>query len=44
MIKFAKIAAVLLATSAGTAYAAAPGAVAAACCALGVCCGMPCCG
>jgi hypothetical protein len=28
----------------GTAYAAYPTAFVAACCALGVCCGMPCCG
>jgi hypothetical protein len=44
MIRFAKIAIVLFAGTASAAFAAAPGAVTAACCALGVCCGLPCCG
>ncbi|MBP7951920.1 MAG: hypothetical protein KAZ17_00385 [Sphingorhabdus sp.] len=47
MIKLLKIAAIALSTSAVTAYAAAPVAVTtgfmAACCAIGACCGMPCC-
>lgn len=30
--------------TAGTAFAATPGALSAACCALGACCGLPCCG
>lgn len=48
MIRFIKLTVVGLAISSSAAFAAAPGtvtaAVGAACCALGVCCGMPCCG
>lgn len=48
MVRFVKIAVVMIGMTATSAYAAAPvaltGAVASACCALGVCCGMPCCG
>lgn len=48
MFKFAKIATVILSVTTTTAaFAAEPGAIAAtfnaACCALGACCGMPCC-
>lgn len=45
---FVKVAAVLATMIPATAYAANPGTihatVQAACCALGVCCGLPCCG
>jgi len=41
IIKFAAIGAAFVSS---TAFAASPTAFAAACCALGVCCGMPCCG
>lgn len=47
MIRFTKLAIVMIAMTATSAYAAAPGAVTnavdSACCALGVCCGMACC-
>ena len=39
----AKISAVVVLLSSSAAMAAGPGAVANACCALGVCCGLPCC-
>jgi hypothetical protein len=42
-LKIAKLAVVGLGLSASAAFAAAPGAVAAACCAIGACCGMGCC-
>jgi hypothetical protein len=40
----ARMMAVALSLTAGTAFAASPGALTAACCALGACCGLPCCG
>lgn len=43
MKKIIKLAIVAFAVSGSAAYAAAPGAVASACCALGICCGMGCC-
>ena len=43
MKTIAKLIAVAATLTAGTAYAAAPGAFVAACCALGACCGLPCC-
>jgi hypothetical protein len=48
MIRLAKIAAIAVSLTAGTAFAAAPVAMSsgfhAACCAIGACCGLPCCG
>lgn len=41
---FAKTIAVSMSLSTGTAFAATPAAFSAACCALGACCGLPCCG
>lgn len=43
IIKITKLSVLGLGLSASAAFAAAPGAVSAACCALGVCCGMSCC-
>ena len=43
MIRIAKLVLTGLAMTATSAYAASPTAFAAACCAIGVCCGLPCC-
>lgn len=40
---FAKLFALVALLSSSAAMAAGPGAVADACCALGICCGLPCC-